>query len=183
MASEVVKNRGANVTVAGGCGKSRILVETCAFTHVSSANVDGKAILRQLHAVAKSKCRAFLIDEGSMVSISGFGEHYKLCNLMGPCLLYLAIGMGNSRQYQTAKILAYGRQCLGPILCTSLLMPCLLKLTDTDEVENTIITHLSKAFILPTINKHGVDIQLNREIFAERRFVLQTRVVLTLKIT
>ena len=57
MADEIVKNRGANITGAGGCGKSRILelvkkkfqdlnfiVETCAFTHVASANVDGKQV-------------------------------------------------------------------------------------------------------------------------------------------
>ena len=85
-ADEIVKNRGAIVTGCGGCGKSRILelvkkkfedlnfiVETCAFTHVASANIDGKTILRQLHAIAKSKRRVFLIDEGSMVSIRLWG--------------------------------------------------------------------------------------------------------------
>jgi hypothetical protein len=82
MADEIVKNCGAIVTGCGGCGKSRILelvkkkfqdlgykVESCAFTHVASANVDGDTILRQLHANAQSKRRVFLVDEGSMVSI------------------------------------------------------------------------------------------------------------------
>ena len=72
MANEIVKNRGAIVTGCGGCGKSRILelvkkkfqdlifiVETCAFTHLSPANADGKTTLRQLHAIAKSKRRVF----------------------------------------------------------------------------------------------------------------------------
>ena len=82
MADEIVKNRGGIVTGSGGCGKSRILeqvkqkfedlgykVESCAFTHVASANVDGDTILRQLHSNAQAKRRVFLVDEGSMVSI------------------------------------------------------------------------------------------------------------------
>ena len=45
------------------------LVETCAFTHVAAASVDGDTILRQLHANTQSKRRVFLVDEGSMVAI------------------------------------------------------------------------------------------------------------------